>query len=161
MSTEPQNLTPQVFTPEVITATGMLPLTADKKTVFLNALVQTGGNVTKASALVGTSRQNVMRWLASDPAFAGLYNDALEAGTENLEERCYERAMETSDRLAEFLLRARKPDKYRENIKLDTEVSLSDQDVSRIGESLMSSLVEAAQRRAQSVDVKEVKELNP
>jgi hypothetical protein len=151
MSAEPQTLTPQVFTPEVVTTNDMLPLSADKKTIFLNALVQSGGNVTRASALVGTSRQNVMRWLSSDPAFAELYNDALEAGTENLEERCYVRAMDTSDRLAEFLLKARRPEKYRENINLNTEVNLSDTDVSRIGESLMSSLMEAARKRKETL----------
>ena len=45
--------------------------------------------------------------------------------------------------------------------KTESEVSLSDQDVSRIGESLMSSLVEAAERRRQSADNTEVKALNP
>ena len=45
--------------------------------------------------------------------------------------------------------------------KTESEVNLSDQDVNRIGESLMSSLMEAAERRRQNVDNAEVKVLNP
>jgi hypothetical protein len=74
-------------------------------------------------------------------------NDALEAGTEHLEEKLYTRACDVDTTAAIFLLKARRPEKYRENLKVDMESNFSDNDIDRLTQSFMSSLMEAANRR--------------
>lgn len=142
-----------VIEAEVVTSVQHPPLlprqtlTLEKKAKFLSVLRDSGGNVSKSAEAIGIHRQTVYDWHNSDPQFAIEMNDALEAGTDYLEEVAYTRACSVSDTLAIFLLKARRPEKYRENIRMDVETNLSDNDVHRIGESLMSSLMEAANRR--------------
>lgn len=139
-------LSPQAIEPQVVnTSSAMLPLSAERKEILLKAVVRTGGNITRAARLLGTTRQNIYRWAQTDPVFAELFNEALEAGTDNLEERVYERAMDTSDRLAEFLLRARRPEKYRETYKLETDITSVNLD--QLAESFLNACTEAARRR--------------
>lgn len=127
----------------------MLPLTADRKAAFLDVLISSGGNVTRAAKLLGMTRQNVYLWTQNDPAFAELFNDALEAGTDNLEERAYVRAMDTSDRMMELLLKARRPEKYRENINLQGEMTLNPDELVRTFALAFERL--RAQRQAEQV----------
>jgi hypothetical protein len=90
--------------------------------------------------LLNVSRQRVLEWRRTDRAFDEAWAEALEAGTENLEEVAYNRASQTSDTLAIFLLKARRPEKYRENIKVETE--LSDDAVDRITSGFIERLME-------------------
>ena len=136
-----------VDAPIVINPPQMLPLTAERKVICLDTLIRTGGNVTKAARLIGTTKQNIYRWVQTDPVFADLFQEALDAGTDNLEEKAYDRAMDTSDRMMELLLRARRPDKYRESYKPDAELTLADSDIDRLGQSIMNACLEAARRR--------------
>jgi hypothetical protein len=55
----------------------------------------------------------VRRWTA-DPAFAAQAEDAIEAGTDELEDVARQRAKDASDTLLIFLLKARRSEKYRE-----------------------------------------------
>ena len=133
------------------------PLSAEAKRMFLDALLVTGGNITKAAGIAGCTRQNVLRWRDTDPAFAEEFEETLEYTTENLEEAAYLRALKSSDVLIQFLLKARRPEKYRENIKLDTEMSLTDGS----SEKLAAAVVENILKRRENVDSQEVKTLNP
>ena len=111
-------------------------VTAKKKAAFCKSLVETGGNVSKAALHVGIARQNCYRHKDDDPEFSQAWDEAVEEGTENLEQELYRRAhsgcmkpvyqggklvghiQEYSDTLGIFLLKARKPEKYRERTQL-------------------------------------------
>lgn len=155
----------QVLIPEIVTATNaplssrLSALTAEKQRLFLAALEPSGGNVTASAKAAGVTRQNAYQWRETSPEFALEWDNCIEAGTENLEQVAYKRATEVSDTLAIFLLKARRPDKYRENIKLDAEMTLADSDVDRIAQSLMASMLEAAARKRN--EVKQLGETNP
>lgn len=115
----------QPIEPQVVsTPSEMLPLSAERKAIFLSTLVTTGGNITRAADLIGMSRQNVLRWVQTDPVFAELFHDAIEAGTDHLEEAAYNRALSNSDRIMEFLLRARRPEKYRDNPRGEVDIDI-------------------------------------
>lgn len=111
--------------------------TAKKRAAFLSSLIETGGNVSRACEVSGTARQRVYEWRAADPAFATAWDEAVEAGTDELEEEARRRAYEGvdepvfyqgemcgtirkySDTLLIFLLKGRRPDKYRENVRTE------------------------------------------
>lgn len=111
--------------------------TAKKRAAFLSSLIETGGNVSRACEESGTARQRVYEWRAADPAFATAWDEAVEAGTDELEEEARRRAYEGvdepvfyqgemcgtirkySDTLLIFLLKGRRPDKYRENVRTE------------------------------------------
>lgn len=139
-----QTVEAEPLTAEVVPSSVAFPLTAERKDVFLTTLITTGGNVSKACRLLNISRQRVFEWRETDKAFDLAWSEALEAGTENLEEIAYRRACTTSDTLAIFLLKARRPNVYRENIKVESEVTV---DVDRLAESLAASLYAAVERR--------------
>lgn len=85
-----------------------------KKSARLLAVLRTGGSVTAACRAEGVHRSTYYTWRAADPAFAAQADDAIEAGTDKLEDVAQERAENSSDTLLIFLLKARRPGKYRE-----------------------------------------------
>lgn len=149
---------PQVQLPHQLTAAPeLLPLTAERKLLCLEVLEKTGGNLSQAAKLLGTTRQNIHRWLQTDPAFAQLFDEVMEAGTENLEERYYTRAMSHSDRAAEFLLRARRPEKYR-----DVAPSVEGASGGEIAHEVVALLVALAERnRAAQAEQAQLAQLPP
>lgn len=80
---------------------------------FLAALADSC-NVTHSARLAGIGRTALYEARAADPAFAAEWDDAIEQGIEALELAVRERAKATSDTLAIFLLKAHRPEKYRE-----------------------------------------------
>lgn len=80
---------------------------------FLTALGE-GLSVAGAAKLAGVGRQTVYDWRKRDAAFAAAWDDAIETGTDNLEDEARRRAMSTSDTLMIFMLKARRPDKYKD-----------------------------------------------
>jgi hypothetical protein len=81
---------------------------------FLDSFAVTG-NITRACKAAGIQRSTVWRWQEHDAAFAVAFGEAEVAATEYLEGVAFDRATATdqpSDRLLEFLLRARAPHKY-------------------------------------------------
>ena len=83
---------------------------------FLDAFRQIGV-VTPAAAAAGVSRHAVRKRCLRDPAFARKYAEALEESTERLESLAFARAAsqkDPSDLLLIFLLKARRPEMYRE-----------------------------------------------
>lgn len=77
------------------------------------------GTVTAACRIARISRTAVYEMRERDPEFKAAWDSAERETTKLLEETAFERALAGSDRLAEFLLKARRPETYRENIRLE------------------------------------------
>src|SRR4051794_28958869 len=103
---------------------------------FLDRLAETS-NVAAACRHAGISRQTAYVNKAANAEFAALWDQAIEDATDDLELEARRRAKdgcekpvfyqgeecgsvrEYSDTLMIFLLKAHRPDKYRENSRLD------------------------------------------
>ena len=106
-------------------------ITARHRQAFLEALAETA-SVSRAAELSGIGRA---RWYACrrrDPAFAAAWDEALDQGTDALEDEAVRRALEGvdkpvfrgneivghlreySDRLLVLMLKARRPEKFKE-----------------------------------------------
>lgn len=108
---------------------------AEWEPIFLDALAKCGV-ITYAAQIVGVDRSTVYRHRDANPEFAAAWDDAIETSTDLIEREVFRRAVEGvtepvvsagkhvvdvqrySDRLAEFLLRARRPEIYRERAEL-------------------------------------------
>ena len=119
-----------------------LAQSARAKHAFLTCYAE-WANVSHACQLAGVARRNVYYWQEHDPEFAAAFHIAESAATERLEREAWRRAVEGtpyertsywhgepvgtdhkieySDQLLMLLLRARKPETYRE--KVDVAVS--------------------------------------
>lgn len=109
-------------------------LTVKKRAEFLDYL-RDGWSITAAAAKIRVSRQAVYALRKSDDEFAKEWDDAYESGTDLYEDEAKRRAIqgtekpvfyqgevvghikEYSDTLLIVALKARRPEKYRENIK--------------------------------------------
>jgi hypothetical protein len=78
---------------------------------FLGAL-RSGLSVTRACHHAGVGRTAAYDYRKGDEAFARAWDEALEAGTDCLEEIAYKRAEEGSDALLIFLLKTRRREVY-------------------------------------------------
>lgn len=85
---------------------------------FLDLFAQTG-NVMLSARGAGVDRRTPYDLRARDERFAQAWADADEAATQVLEAEARRRAMATSDRLLEFLLKSRRPAVYRENHRVE------------------------------------------
>ena len=103
-----------------------------RTSAFLKAIRETG-SVKAASEAAGVSRDLHYRRLRSDPAYKAAFEAALDDATQMLEDEAVRRAtegvkrvkyyqgvkcgtyLEYSDQLLALLLRARRPQKYRES----------------------------------------------
>lgn len=101
---------------------------------FLAGLAD-GLSVTGAAERAGVNRQSMYRERAGDPEFAVLWDDAVEAGTDKLEDEAWRRAysgydkplvsqgkvvgtyIEYSDTLMVKLLQGRRPQKFKERVQ--------------------------------------------
>jgi hypothetical protein len=118
-----------------------------KESEFLAVLRETGGNVSRACAAIELTRARAYEWRRVDPVFALAWDEAVELGTDELEEEARRRAFagvdepvfyqgeecgavrKYSDTLLIFLLKGRRPDKYRERVTID--VNKLDADIER------------------------------
>jgi transposase-like protein len=105
--------------------------TARRKSLALSLLGQ-GHMLTHVRTVLGINRLTIYRWRRDDPGFTQAYADAMEAGTDVIEQEVWRRAVEGydrpvfqggkmvglervySDRLAILLLRGRRPEVYRD-----------------------------------------------
>lgn len=119
-------------------------LTSEKAwyAVFLEAL-RTHGVISKAAEFAGISRWTAYHYRSIDPLFAEEWSKALELGVDALEDAAKMRAFQGSDLLLIFLLKANRPEKYREtsrvlnvNITPDEIVNLSDDELNRLADQL-------------------------
>lgn len=108
-----------------------------KREQFLDALGETA-NVSKAAAVTGISRQRFYRLRDADDTFAQAWDAAFEQGVDALEEEALRRAIEgevnkvyyggkeigatrkLSDSLLMFLLKALRPERYKERPAAET-----------------------------------------
>lgn len=98
------------------------------------AMLREGASVRRACAAAGMARSTAYRRRADDPDFARAWDDAVEDGTDHLEDEMVRRAVEGidkpvfykgepvghvrvySDTLLMFTLRARRPDKFKDRV---------------------------------------------
>lgn len=146
-------------------------VTLRRKRLYLEALAKVGV-ITYAAKVAGISRQTVYEWLEADPDFARRHQEALLESTERMEQEAWRRAVlgttkpiyyrgrrigtlrEHSDTLLIFMLKARKPETYRERVDVDARVKqqvtlapdewtqqvmehLTDDDLSRLASALL------------------------
>lgn len=111
--------------------------------IFLELLAQTG-NVTMSATEAGVHRRTAYRARASSKKFAADWDEAVEEAIDLLEAEARRRAFsgvdkpifhagtkietvkEYSDTLLIFLLKAHRPDKFRDNLKVDARLSAGD-----------------------------------
>jgi|CXWL01.1.fsa_nt_gi hypothetical protein len=111
-----------------------------KKAVFLDALGRLA-SISRACQIARIPRRTVYNWRSQDEGFATAWEKAIELGTDALEDEAVRRAFqgvlkpvyqqgrrvgsirEFSDALLIALLKARRPKKYRDNIKIDANVT--------------------------------------
>lgn len=99
--------------------TNRTKLTPKTRKAFLLALSQ-GWSISRACRDAGISRQTYYDWSAAYPDFAADAEAAIESGTDKLEDIAMERAsrpLDGSDTLLIFLLKARRPGRYRETTR--------------------------------------------
>ena len=134
----------------------MSKLTLEKRGRFLQVLAD-GGSITLAAKAVGLTRFGMYQARDRDPDFKAAWDDALEGGTDGLEDEAISRAIKgKSDVLLIFMLKARRPKKYRENIRpvsendgvsqLDKLISQMDEVSTRVEESFRTGADQQTQR---------------
>jgi len=94
--------------------------------------------VSTACRLAGVSRATAYRARQRSPKFAQEWHDAWESGTDLLEDTAFERALAGSDTLLIFLLKARRPEVFRENVRMEHD----------LGRELLDALNRAARESA-------------
>jgi hypothetical protein len=128
--------------------------TPKRREAFLAAL-ETTANVSRACRMAHLPRQCAYEWRDADEEFAKAWEEALERGTDALEDEAVRRAYqgvlkpvyqggkkvgtvrEYSDTLLIFMLKARRPEKFKERIEHGVTADLAER-------------LEAARRRALS-----------
>lgn len=90
--------------------------TAEKKARFI-AELRKMPNVSRAARLAKVSRRTAYNHYETDETFRAEWDDALTEGVEALEESAWQQAKSGSETLTIFLLKAHKPDKYRETTR--------------------------------------------
>lgn len=92
--------------------------------IYLDQLAAGNSESFAAEAAGGTARQ-FKRWRETDENFRQDYEDALEAGTDFIEDVAVQRALTKSDPLMIMMLKARRPEKYDRGSKLELSGGIS------------------------------------
>ena len=129
-----------------------------------------GASYQKAAVTAGVTRRTILNWKNSDEDFAALAADAIEAGADKLEDEAHRRAMgweedvynkdgervgsqfKASDRLMEFMLAGRRPEKFRERKATVINVDSRSQIVNALTPEAMQLLEAVAQSRGGGYD---------
>lgn len=93
-------------------------MTPEKRAEFLSRLAD-GESVTAGARLVGVSRQALYFLRDHDADFSADWQDAIEQGTDILEDEAVKRAKSGSDTLLIFMLKARRPDKFKDRSSVE------------------------------------------
>lgn len=93
------------------------------KTALIDSF-RAGNAIATSCAMAGIGVQTYYDWRNADPAFARDCDEAIEYGTDVLEDVARARAVRQSDVLMIFLLKARRPEKYRERIDINLATEL-------------------------------------
>lgn len=92
--------------------------------IYLDQLAA-GNSESFAAEAAGGTTKNFKTWRNSDEAFQADYEDAIEAGTDFIEDVAVQRALTKSDPLMMMILKARRPDKYDRGSKLELSGGIS------------------------------------
>lgn len=145
----------------------MATFTEDRKAQFLDVLRETA-NVTVSARAVGVSLSTVYKHRTDDALFAERFEEAMDEAVDMLEHEAHRRAFQGtdepvfyrgdevgyvrkySDALTMFLLKAHRPDKYRERSEVKQELSGGLQLTDTARAARLAALLQLAQRRAQT-----------
>jgi hypothetical protein len=89
--------------------------TPENEAAFLAALSD-GYSIFRAAKAASIGRTTAYEWRDADEDFKNRWLEAVENGTDTLEDEARDRAMDDSDTLLIFTLKARRPEKYRDNV---------------------------------------------
>src|SRR5947199_54739 len=89
--------------------------TPKKKRAFFLKAFEEAAAVADAAKRAGVNRVTVYKWRESDEGFARQWADVEERSTELLEREAVRRATDGSDVLLIFLLKSRRPERYRDH----------------------------------------------
>lgn len=141
--------------------------TPKREAAFLDAL-RDGLSVTAACIDAGISRSTAYEWREADDEFRKRWDEAIEEGTDRLEDEAQRRARDGvtepiyykgsrvgevqrySDTLMIFLLKARRPDKFKDRVATDhtsSDGSMTPKpalDVSRLSTAALEEILAAA-----------------
>ena len=117
------------------------------------AVFEDSGIVAEAAKAAGISRSQVYRHKADDEDFAARWAEVEEWATEELEQVAYRRATEGSDTLAIFLLKARRPNVYRETVGVQHGGSVTVTNEQGVNDALDAALGEVDRLASQLADV--------
>ena len=97
--------------------TNPVPKRADEwRPVFLQMLRNTG-NIRASANAAGVTRPTVYNHKRRSKEFAAAWDDAIQDAVDTLEAIAIDRARKGSDTLLIFLLKAHRPEKYRETVR--------------------------------------------
>ena len=88
-------------------------------------------NVRLSADAAGIDRDTAYRRRQRDPAFAALWAQAEQDGIDVLEAEARRRGLSQSDALLIFLLRAHRPDRYRERVDIRLDMKVEAQRIAR------------------------------
>lgn len=92
--------------------------------LFLDSLT-CGDSESLAASRAGATVREMRAWRKEDENFAKDWEEALETGTDFIEDIATERAIKKSDPLMAMILKARRPDKYDRAGKMDIGVTVN------------------------------------
>lgn len=98
--------------------------TFKRRKAFLDQL-EVGNSISRAAEAAGGTVKNFKAWRNADPDFAKDWDEAIETGTDFIEDVATERALTKSDPLMAMILKARRPDKYDRGSKLELSGGIS------------------------------------
>jgi hypothetical protein len=99
-------------------------LTPTKKETFLTELAD-GQSVTAASKAIGLSRQAMYKQRDNDEVLAQAWDDAVESGTDELEDVLIQRAKDGDTTALIFALKGRRPEKWKDRVSTEHSGSLA------------------------------------
>jgi len=98
--------------------------TYKRRKIFLDQLA-VGSSVSFAAEAAGGTPTLFKRWREADPDFAADWDEAIESGTDFIEDAATDRALKKSDPLMLAILKARRPDKYDRAGRSNVEVNIN------------------------------------
>ena len=98
--------------------------TYKRRKIFLDQL-SAGNSISFSATAADGTVKNFKNWRDSDADFAADWDEAIEAGTDFIEDVATERALKKSDSLMAMILKARRPDKYDRGSKLELTGGIS------------------------------------
>ena len=150
--------------------TGIKYFTHAVQELFLNQLVESGGNIGKALNGIPITRYQLTKYAKEHSAFNTRFNDALDLGLDALEDEAKRRGFDGveeavyhkakkigvkrnySDTLLKFILAGRRKKIYGKETRLKLEGGDSPIDLNSLPDSIKEKLAEIQNRKAEAED---------